>query len=373
MRGRRDTHGSGALTVVGLAGFIQRAVPTQSLILFLVEMVIWLGTSVAIAIYGSHKITVLREEAMAARQLGQYQLKQRLGEGGMGEVYLAEHVLLKRPCAVKVIRPEQAGDPTMLQRFLREVQVTATLTHPNTVQVFDYGQASDGTVFYAMEYLTGLSLEQLVRLGGPLPAGRTISVLRQVCGALAEAHAIGLIHRDIKPSNVILCNRGGLHDVAKLLDFGLVRMQSTDALGAGLTQAGLIFGTPTYMSPEQAAGRNLDARSDIYSLGALAYFLVTGRPPFVHDSVVQVLAAHINEPVAPLRSRGPAVPQDLEAVVLRCLAKNPEERFPNVASLEQALRDCSAAGDWIESAAAAWWITLSNGLESDSSQSIERI
>ena len=198
-------------------------------------------------------------------------------------------------------------------------------------------------------------------------------MLRQLCGALAEAHAIGLIHRDIKPSNVILCNRGGLHDVAKLLDFGLVRMQSTHALGAGLTQAGLIFGTPTYMSPEQATGRDLDARSDIYSLGALAYFLLTGQPPFVRDSVVQILAAHIKEPVAPLRSCRSDVHEDLEAVVLRCLAKDPEERFPDVARVEQALCACRSAGDWIESDAAAWWNALSTGTESDSSQAVERV
>ena len=349
------------LTLVGSVGLLEGQVPTRPLVLILVEMVIWLGIAVAIAIYGSHKITVLREEAMAARKLGQYQLKQQLGAGGMGEVYLAEHVLLKRPCAVKVIRPEQAGDPTTLQRFLREVQVTSTLTHPNTVQVFDYGQAEDGTVYYAMEYLTGLSLDDLVRAHGPLPPGRTIAVLRQLCGALAEAHGIGLIHRDIKPSNVILCSRGGVHDVAKLLDFGLVRMQSTDDLG--LTRQGLIFGTPTYMSPEQAVGTNLDARSDIYSLGALAYFLLTGQPPFRRDSVVQVLAAHIDEPVVAPRSCRPDVPEDLEAVVLRCLAKDPGERFPDAACLEQALRACGSAGDWIESDAAAWWAALPARLE----------
>jgi serine/threonine-protein kinase len=343
------------LTLIGSVGMLQGQVPTRSLLLLLVEMVIWLGIGVAIAIYGSHKITVLREEAMAARKLGQYQLQRQLGAGGMGEVYLAEHVLLKRPCAVKVIRPEQAGDATTLQRFLREVQVTSTLTHPNTVQVFDYGQAEDGTVYYAMEYLTGLSLEDLVRVHGPLPPGRTIGVLRQLCGALAEAHGIGLIHRDIKPSNVILCSRGGVHDVAKLLDFGLVRTQAMAAHQVGLTQAGMVFGTPTYMSPEQAVGNDLDARSDIYSLGALAYFLLTGQPPFVRDSIVQVLAAHINEAITPPRTHRPTIPPDLEAVVLRCLAKNPDDRFADVASLEQALGACGAASDWMQSDAAVWW------------------
>jgi serine/threonine-protein kinase len=239
------------------------------------------------------------------------------------------------------------------------VQVTSTLTHPNTVQVFDYGQAEDGTVYYAMEYLTGLSLDDLVRVHGPLPPGRTIAVLRQLCGALAEAHGIGLIHRDIKPSNVILCNRGGVHDVAKLLDFGLVRMQAMEAQGVGLTQAGLIFGTPAYMSPEQAVGNDLDARSDIYSLGALAYFLLTGQPPFVRDSVVQVMAAHIGDAITPPRAHRATIPADLEAVVLRCLAKNPDDRFVDVASLEQALRACGAASDWMESDAVVWWDVVS--------------
>jgi len=352
------------LIVVAVGGALH-AIPPRSLLLFLSEMALWVGCAAAMAIYGSQKIAVLREEALAARKLGQYQLKQRLGQGGMGDVYLAEHVLLKRPCAVKVIRLEQAGNPAVLERFLREVQVTATLTHPNTVQVFDYGQTQDGVVFYAMEYLIGLSLEQLVTRHGPLSPPRVIFVLRQLCGALAEAHGIGLIHRDIKPSNVILCERGGLHDVAKLLDFGLVRMPSADGPGAAFTQAGLIFGTPGYMSPEQAAGeKTLDARSDTYSLGALAYFLATGRPPFVRDSIVQTLAAHINEPVPPPRNWCPELPEDLEAVLLRCLAKDPGARFSDVTTLERALGVCRQAGAWTQSDAAAWWRTVPIDIES---------
>ncbi len=352
------------LILIASFGFGSSVLPPRLIALFLAEMTMWMSCGVAMAIYGSHKITVLREEAQAARKLGQYQLKRRLGKGGMGEVYLAEHVLLKRPCAVKVIRPEQAGDPTTLQRFLREVQVTATLTHPNTIQVFDYGQTNDGTVFYAMEYLAGLSLEELVSVHGSLPPERVIFVLSQLCGALAEAHAVGLIHRDIKPSNVILCSRGGLHDVAKLLDFGLVRMPSTDAVTAGLTQTGLIFGTPDYMSPEQAAGKKeVDARSDIYTLGALAYFLATGRPPFQHESVVETLAAHLNEPVAPLRRFRAGFPEDFETVVLRCLAKDPEERFSSVEDLSAALGACASAGEWTESKAAQWWDVQDGRLE----------
>ena len=349
------------LSVVTVAGLLHAALPRRLLMLFLADMTLWLGCAVAMAIYGSQKITALRQEALAARKLGQYDLKQRLGLGGMGEVYLAEHVLLKRPCAVKVIRPDKADNPSTLRRFLREVQITATLTHPNTVQVFDYGQTDDGTVFYAMEYLPGLNLEKLVGQYGALPAQRVICVLHQLCGALAEAHAVGLIHRDIKPSNVILCSRGGLYDVAKLLDFGLVRMQSTDPSVAGATQAGLIFGTPAYMSPEQALGNSeLDARSDIYSLGALAWFLALGEPPFVRDGVIQTLAAHINEPAPSLLSRSPAFPEDLANIVQRCLAKDPDNRFPNVTSLEQALVKCRSAGAWTQVEAAAWWNSISN-------------
>ncbi len=299
---------------------------------------------------------------MAARKLGQYQLKRRLGQGGMGEVYLAEHMLLRRPCAVKIIRPEQAGDSRTLQRFLREVQAAATLTHPNTIQVFDYGQAADGTMFYAMEYLTGLNLEELVGRQGSFPAARTIFVLRQLCGALGEAHAIGLIHRDIKPSNVILGSRGGLHDVAKLLDFGLVRMQSLDAQDTRLTQAGFIFGTPAYMSPEQAAGEtHVDGRSDIYSLGVLACFLLTGEPAFIRPTMAQTLAAHIDDPVTPLRMRVASVPDDLEAAVLRCLRKRPDERFNDMAALDAALAACRAAGEWTQADAASWSATTSEG------------
>src|SRR5205085_4446481 len=206
------------------------------------------------------------------------------------------HQLLRRPCAVKLIRPEHAGNVANLERFEREVQIMATLTHWNTVEIYDYGHAEDGTFYYVMEYLPGLSLEQLVLQHGPLPPERVVHLLKQVCGALREAHAIGLIHRDVKPSNILICERGGLHDVAKLLDFGLVLAPGVSADGADLTQEGSIAGTPAYMSPEQAGGQeNLDLRSDVYSLGAVAYFLLTGHPPFAGRSPVKVVAAHLYE------------------------------------------------------------------------------
>ncbi len=278
----------------------------------------------------------------------------------MGEVYLAEHVLLKRPCAVKIIRPEQTGDLRTKQRFLREVQAAATLTHPNTIQVFDYGQASDGTLFYAMEYLAGSNLQDLIDRYGPIAPARVIFVLRQLCGALTEAHAIGLIHRDIKPSNVILCSRAGLHDVAKLLDFGLVRMTSVEARDARLTEAGFVFGTPAYMSPEQAAGAaNIDRRSDIYSLGALAFFLLTGEPPFVRASTMGTLAAHLDDPVGRIRVRAGDIPEDLEKIILRCLAKRPGDRFSEATDVEAALAACRSADDWTQAHAATWAAAVS--------------
>jgi eukaryotic-like serine/threonine-protein kinase len=310
----------------------------------------------AFAIFGAHRIEVLRQEAVQARRLGQYQLLKRLGAGGMGEVYLAEHVLLRRPCALKLIRADRVGDVNNLRRFEREVQITATLTHPHTVQVFDYGHAEDGTFYYVMEYLPGLTLEQLVKDNGPLPPARAIHLLRQVCGALREAHAIGLIHRDIKPGNVMVCERGGVHDTAKLLDFGLVIPVRGSPESDRLTQEGAITGTPAYMSPEQAGGQDdLDARSDIYSLGALTYFLLTGQPPFAGRSAVKMLAAHLYEQPAPMTNRRVDMPPELEAIVLRCLAKNPADRFHDVRSLETALTECDTVKEWTDDDAAEWW------------------
>jgi serine/threonine-protein kinase len=344
------------LTVMAIGGFTHPDIPPGFVVQFLTEMGLWMAFAVIGAIYGSHKIDALRQEALEARKLGQYQLKRRLGAGGMGEVYLAEHVLLRRPCAVKLIRPERAGDPHVLRRFLREVQVTATLTHPNTVQVFDYGQTEDGTLYYAMEYLPGLTLDELVTRDGPLPPGRAVFLLRQLCGALTEAHAVGLIHRDLKPANVILGARGGQPDVAKLLDFGLVQCPVADGSETRLTHAGLIFGTPAYMSPEQAAGRlDLDARSDLYSLGAVAYYLLTGRPPFVRPTLVQTVTAHLTDPVPPPSEFRPGIPADLAAVVMSCLEKKAECRPPSAAELERRLDACACAGEWSAAAATAWW------------------
>ncbi|HVS36979.1 MAG TPA: serine/threonine-protein kinase [Gemmataceae bacterium] len=319
---------------------------------FLICLGWWMALGFATALFGSHKLSQYRREAAEARRLGPYTLVRKLGAGGMGEVYLAQHRLLKRPCAVKVVRPDQAADPQQLARFEREVQATAGLTHPNAVQVYDYGRTPDGAFYYAMEYLPGLNLQDLVRRHGPLPPGRAVYLLRQVCGALREAHAAGLIHRDVKPGNVIVCDRGGVSDVAKVLDFGLVRDVSAGA--ACLTQDGTIAGTPAYMAPEQASGASVDARTDVYAIGGLAYFLLTGQPVFADPSALKVLAAHLYEAPAPPSRRRPEVAADLDAVVLRCLAKAPADRFPDVASLEAALGACTCAGQWSPAEAAAW-------------------
>jgi serine/threonine-protein kinase len=293
-------------------------------------------------------VGALRREAFEARRLGQYRLLRLIGSGGMGDVYLAEHRMMKRPCAIKVIHPSKADDPQALARFEREVHATAQLSHWNSIEIFDYGRAEDGTFYYVMEYLPGLSLSQLVERHGPLCPARVVFLLAQVCDALAEAHSAGLIHRDIKPGNIFSAVRGGQYDVAKLLDFGLAKVE--------LTQAGSITGSPLYMSPEQALGdTEPDARSDIYSVGAVAYFLLTGAPPFTNAQPLKVILAHVSQDVvAPSRLR-PEIPLDVEAIVLRCLAKQPADRFQDVASLASALAECCVAGQWNRERAADWW------------------
>jgi len=319
------------------------------------EMTVILSMAAAIAIFGSYKISALEKEAYTARKLGQYQLLRRLGGGGMGEVYLGEHMLLRRSCAIKLIRPDQAGDPVNLSRFEREVKAMATLTHWNTVEIYDYGHTEDGTFYYVMEYLPGMTLQELVDRHGPLPPARAVHFLRQICAGLHEAHAIGLIHRDIKPRNVIACQRGGVYDVAKLLDFGLVQSVGLDS-DSKLTIQGTILGSPPYISPEQALGKDrIDPRTDIYSLGALAYFLLTGQPPFPRDTAMEMLVAHVHEKVTPLAELRPELPHDLQEIVMRCLQKSATERFQDIDSLDRALAECRCAGDWDRDRAADWW------------------
>jgi hypothetical protein len=317
--------------------------------------VLFLGMGTALAIYGAHVVNGLRTELHEARKFGQYQLKQKLGEGGMGEVYLAEHALLKRPCALKLIKAGAGADPITRARFEREVQSAARLAHPNTIEIYDYGHTKDGTFYYVMEYLRGLSLSDLVREAGPLPPGRVIYLFRQVCGGLAEAHGLGLVHRDLKPANMFVAVRGGESDVAKVLDFGLVKL-TKDPGAATLTGDMMISGTPLYMAPEQAIGeRMLDERVDIYALGAMLYFALAGKPPFQGENAFGVMMAHARDPAVPPSQVRPGIPQDLEGVVLRCLAKKPDDRYRNVKELSAALAACAAAAEWDGRQSDDWW------------------
>lgn len=322
----------------------------------IVEMVLVLILAAVGATWGVYIINHLQHQAFEARQLGQYKLKQLLGAGGMGEVYLGEHQLMKRPCAIKVIRPEKAGDPKVLARFEREVQATAKLSHWNNIDIFDYGRADDGTFYYVMEYLPGMNLGEIVRRFGPMPAARAIHLVRQACDALQEAHDVGLMHRDLKPANLFAAVRGGYYDVAKLLDFGLAK-PLTNLDSVNLTADGTITGSPLYMSPEQATGdREPDARSDIYSMGAMLYYLVTGRPPFEDEKPIKVLIAHAHDPVQPPSKWREDLPLDLESVIMRCLAKSPDDRYQSAAELGTALEDCESAGFWTRDHARRWWL-----------------
>lgn len=307
------------------------------------------------AIWGVRTIGLLRKEAYEAKQIGQYRLKRQLGRGGMGEVHLAEHVLLRRPCAIKLIAPAKAGDPQALARFEREVQSTAKLTHWNTIEIYDYGRTAEGVFYYVMEYLPGMNLQQIVERHGPMPPERVIHLLAQVLDALQEAHEQGMVHRDIKPANIFSAKRGGVLDVVKLLDFGLVRDQHARQEDLGLTQEGLITGSPLFMSPEQASGETPDLRSDLYSLGVSAYYLLTGHVPFEGDKPIKVILAHTQQPVPPMDSHGAMVPADLEGVILKALEKRPADRFQSAAAMRDALLFCGSAGRWSRETAARWW------------------
>ncbi|MBV8762264.1 MAG: serine/threonine protein kinase [Deltaproteobacteria bacterium] len=301
----------------------------------------------------SHVIFGLRKEVREARRLGQYVLEQKIGEGGMGEVYRARHGMIRRPSAIKLLRGDQAHAGS-IARFEREVQQTARLTHPNTITIFDYGRTDDGTFYYAMELLDGANLQQIVNVGGPQPAARVVHILAMACGALTEAHGIGLIHRDIKPANMILCTRGGERDVLKLVDFGLVKELKVDE-DLKLTGARTLTGSPEYMAPEAIrASDSVDARTDIYALGAVGYFLLAGTELFDGKSLVEVCSQHLHQQPAPFATRNVVVPAELEAIILACLEKDPARRPQSAAELRHRLDGCGVA-PWDSERANAWW------------------
>ena len=315
----------------------------------------WCAVSIAIATVGSHIIFGLRTEAARIRRLGQYTLERQIGSGGMGVVYRASHAMLRRPTAIKLLPPDRAGE-TAVARFEREVQMTAQLSHPNTVAIYDYGRTPDGVFYYAMEYLDGINLEDLVRLHGPQPPGRVVSILDQVCGALGEAHERGLVHRDIKPANIILTERGGEPDVAKVVDFGLVKSYASEDTSLTMSTPGVVTGTPLYLSPEALTAPDAgDPRSDLYALGAVGYFLVTGRPLFDGRTVAEIIGHHLHtEPEPPSRRLGRELPRDIEQVILQCLRKAPSERPADARALRERLRR-STVPPWTMEQAVEWW------------------
>jgi hypothetical protein len=293
--------------------------------------------------------------ALAAKQLGQYTLDEKIGEGAMGVVYRAHHALLRRPTAIKLLSVEKTDDRS-IARFEREVQLTSQLNHPNTIVIYDYGRTAEGVFYYAMEYLDGIDLQVLVERDGPQPEGRVIHILTQVCASLAEAHSVGLIHRDIKPANIILNHRGGVSDVVKLLDFGLVKAVDFRR-EASLTVHGAITGTPLYLAPEGITNPDqVDARSDLYSVAAVGYFLLTGRPVFDAQRLAELMFQQVHEqPERPSSRLATPVAHDLESLLLRCLSKSPAERPGSARELAEELGRCAAAGSWTAGDADAWW------------------
>jgi serine/threonine protein kinase len=321
---------------------------------FLLFATMWCGFAVFTAAANSRQLYGLRAKIREIGKLGQYTLEEKLGEGGMGVVHRATHAMLRRPAAIKLLLKDRASEKDQA-RFEREVQLTSRLRHPNTISIFDYGRTADGVFYYVMEYLDGLDLDRLVRAVGPVEPARAIHILAQVAGALAEAHALGLIHRDIKPANIVLTQRADEPDVVKVVDFGLVR-----SLESGTTEsvaANVVTGTPMYMSPEAISSpETIDGRADLYAVGAVAYFLVTGEHVFEGGTVLELCSKHlVTEPVPPSARLGRALPADLEALILKCLAKDRGDRFPSAVALRTALLGCIDATNYDAAAASQWW------------------
>ncbi len=326
-------------------------------------MAIWWLLTTTLASVTSGVIYGLHRDVKRARAFGQYHLVEKIGEGGMGVVYRARHRMLRRDTALKILPPARHSAGA-IARFEREVQLTAQLSHPNTVTVFDYGRTPEGLFYYTMELLEGATLEDIVAGTGPLPPARVARILTQVAGALAEAHALGMVHRDVKPSNIMLCERGGEVDVAKVLDFGLVRESVTGRPSLAVTGARDVLGTPLYMSPEAiTAPEAVTGASDLYSLGAVAVLLLTGKPLFAARSMVEVCSHHLHTaPAAP--SASVEVPEALEALVLACLAKSADHRPKGARALHDALAALTVPG-WSQAEARAWWETHRTALHEE--------
>ncbi len=321
-------------------------------------------SSIAIFLF-SLSVARLQREAQKAvieiKQLGQYTLEEKLGAGGMGVVYKAHHAMLRRQAAIKLLDVDKVNDDS-IKRFEREVQITCQLNHPNTIAIYDYGRTPEGVFYYAMEYLDGINLQNLVEKYGPQPEHRVIPILLQICGSLYEAHMLGLVHRDIKPANIMLNRRGGEGDVVKVLDFGLVKAID-DAKQAGLTAANSLTGTPLYMAPESIQSPNsVDARSDLYAVGAVGYFLLTGHAVFEAENLVQLCQQHIDAtPVPPSKRTGQPISAAMDSLLLGCLAKQRMSRPQTARELARQLRQIPVSNAWTTEAIDAWWDRQSTG------------
>jgi hypothetical protein len=319
---------------------------------------------VGVAVVISHVVTKLGREVTRAREMGSYQLGDLLGRGGMGEVYRANHRMLARPAAIKLIRSERVGGGSgeaaqqSVQRFRREAEVAASLRSPHTVEIYDFGVTADHTLYLVMELLDGIDLESLARQYGPIPAARVVHVLRQVCESLEEAHACGLVHRDIKPANIHLGRVGLRYDFVKVLDFGLVKaMTESGGVESLATADGLVLGTPAYMAPELALGETVDGRADLYALGCVAYYLLTGRVIFEGEKAFQVIAKHLHSaPIPPSELVEIALPPALEELVLACVAKRPDDRPRSATELARSLGAIDIE-PWSQAQAGEWWRT----------------
>ncbi len=306
--------------------------------------------SAVIAVFGARIVHGMTMQVAEARRLGAYRLVECIGRGGMGEVWRSEHALLARPAAIKLIRTsERAATENAIRRFEREAQVTASLCSPHTIQLYDFGVALDGTIYYVMELLHGTDLDKLVRKYGPQPAARVVYILRQMCHSLNEAHVAGLVHRDIKPANTFLCRYGQDEDFVKVLDFGLVTLQPRSKVpqADSLTTANSVQGTPAFMAPEAVLDPSqVGAPADIYALGCVAFWLLAGRNVFEADSLIGVFTAHVHEPPPRPSSLAVDVPADLEDLVMECLAKRSEDRPASVAALDERLARIAEATPW---------------------------
>jgi serine/threonine-protein kinase len=317
-----------------------------------------LVVAAAAALASALKMVQMHRELGGARRVGAYAIGRRIGEGGMANVYLARHDLLKRPTAIKLLKPARATDE-MIARFEREVQLASSLAHPNTVEIFDYGRTADGLFYYAMEYLDGITTADLVAREGHVPVARALYLLRQLCAGLAEAHAKGLVHRDVKPENVMVCRRGGEFDFVKILDFGLVK--SIDSPHSrDLTRSLRILGTPLYMAPERLRNpADVDARADIYAVGALAFLMLTGKKLFEAPDDLALTTRILHEEPERVAAVAPqAVPAELDLLVAACLEKKREDRPQRVSDLVEAFEALAAEHPWTQREAAAWWAKM---------------